>query len=74
MRNAETLDTYSVTDRVDWKIENWGTKYTRDVDYNRPDDHTLNLSFRSAWSPPIYAYQTLVKEWELEVKALFFEK
>lgn len=73
LRNAENLDPFIVNERVDWKVNNWGTIYTCDVDCNRPDDHTLNLSFRSAWSPPIYTYQILVKEWDLKVKALFFE-
>lgn len=71
--NAEISNTVSVNDRVDWKIENWGTTYTSDPIFNRQDDQTLELTFRSASSPPIYAYETLVEEWDLQVKALFFE-
>lgn len=73
LRNAEISNTFTVTDRTDWKIENWGTKYTMNPIFSRKDDRTLELTFRSAWSPPLYVYQTLVEDWGLQVKALFFE-
>jgi hypothetical protein len=41
--------------------------------FSRKDDQTLVLTFRSAWSPPLCVYQTLVEGWGLQVRALFFE-
>lgn len=50
-----------------WSCENWGTKWDiRPHDFSREDDFTINMSFDSAWSPPIEAYENLLEEgWEV---------
>ena len=46
-----------------WSVENWGTKWDIQLyDWNRTDENTISLSFDSAWSPPIAAYDTLTEE------------
>ena len=52
-------------------IEKWGTKW--DVECGTElIDKELQLSFLSAWSPPIGVYNQLVKE-GYQVKAYYFE-
>jgi len=50
-----------------WSCENWGTKWDiQPHDFTREDENTLHMSFDSAWSPPIEAYNTLLEdEWEV---------
>jgi len=43
----------------DWCVQHWGTKWDiYDVNYASLDGDTLELSFMSAWSPPIEALVT----------------
>ena len=43
----------------DWCVQNWGTKWDiYDVTYASLDGDTLELSFMSAWSPPVEALVT----------------
>ncbi len=43
----------------DWCVQHWGTKWDiYDVTYASLDGDTLELSFMSAWSPPIEALVT----------------
>jgi hypothetical protein len=43
----------------DWCVRNWGTKWDiYDVNHASLDGDTLELSFMSAWSPPIEALVT----------------
>lgn len=55
-------------DWYNWNISNWGTKWDiHTIDYSRADDHTIWISFETAWSPPIALYEYLVDEgWEVE--------
>lgn len=52
----------------DWNINNWGTKWEMGIiDWERQDDHTIWISFQSAWSPPIALYEHVYDEgWEVE--------
>lgn len=52
----------------DWNCNNWGTKWDMTIiDFNREDDHTVWVSFETAWSPPIALYEFLTEEgWEVE--------
>jgi hypothetical protein len=52
----------------DWRRANWGTKWDIDaseLDYNEDNENgtaTIIGPFESAWSPPIQAYDTFLKE------------
>lgn len=52
----------------DWNITNWGTKWEISIiDWERQDDHTIWISFESAWAPPIALYEHVYSEgWEVE--------
>ena len=72
MRN---LSIYGYATWYDYCVNEWGTKW--DVggdDYNAPQDIPggLMLSFDSAWSPPITAYEKLM-ELGFEIEAMYYE-
>lgn len=62
-------------DWYSWNIDNWGTKW--DVNVNegyleRIDDNTLQMSFDTAWGPPIGFYNFLFENgWD--VVARYYE-
>ena len=53
----------------DWRVNNWGTKWDIELDnkYVSQDGKMVTVSFDSAWSPPIAAYEKL-KELGFEIK------
>lgn len=55
------LELYGYKNWYDWNVANWGTKWDvgSDDTLGRIDDHTLEASFDSAWSPPCQAYEKL---------------
>lgn len=64
---------YGFTSWYDWNIANWGTKWDLcDVIKTRIDANTIQLSFESAWSPPIEAYDRLLGM-DFEIQAFYHE-
>lgn len=60
----------------DWHkaVKEWGTKWeVHDVFVERENEKTLQLSFWSAWSPPINAYQEGEKNHDVEITAEWVE-
>lgn len=59
--------------QYDWSVSNWGTKWdVSPMDWSRDDDHTISMSFDSAWSPPTVIYDFLDGEgWS--VRAMYHE-
>lgn len=60
----------------DWRIQHWGTKWEIDPDYisDHKDTDYISLGFSSAWSPPIEAYQALLKQEGItSIQANYFE-
>lgn len=55
-------------------VSNWGTKWDVGGDGRDPikDPNVLELSFESAWSPPIEAYRAM-EEQGFEVEAHYYE-
>lgn len=51
----------------DWHIQNWGTKWeARVYDFHR-DDNDINISFETAWCPPIALYEWMTEQgWEVD--------
>jgi hypothetical protein len=44
-----------------WRMKNWGTKWDiAEVGYKWISDHCLELSFDTAWGPPVSAYDAAV--------------
>lgn len=58
----------------DWCIRNWGTKWDVGGDGRNPitDPNELEMSFESAWAPPIEAYQVMC-ELGFEIQAFYYE-
>ena len=56
------------------RVDNWGTKWDIEFDnaFVMDEGKTVSLSFNSAWSPPIAAYEKL-KEMGFEIYALYME-
>ena len=72
-KRAEMKDKYGYASWYDWNIANWGTKWDLcDVTKTRIDANTIQLSFESAWLPPIEAYDRLLEE-DFEILAYYYE-
>jgi len=58
----------------DWRLENWGTKWdVYETHCTRIDANTLNLTFYTAWSPPIPVFDKLV-DMGFEVTARYLDE
>ena len=58
----------------DWRLQNWGTKWdVYETHCTRIDANTLQLTFYTAWSPPIFVYDKLV-EMGFEVSARYLDE
>jgi hypothetical protein len=69
------MEQYGATDWYNWQVQNWGTKWDIGADGQPADDSDnggLILSFDSAWSPPIGAYETL-SELGFQIRAYYYE-
>jgi hypothetical protein len=67
------VEKYGYADWYDWRVANWGTKWDLcDVAVNRVDDETVTLTFDTAWSPPIEAYDKLLCM-GIAVNAFYYE-
>ena len=72
-KRAEMKAKYGYASWYDWNIANWGTKWDLcDVTKTRIDANTIQLSFESAWSPPVEAYARLLEE-DFEILAYYYE-
>lgn len=57
----------------DWNVNHWGTKWDISIiDWDREDEHTIWISFETAWSPPTALYYYL-EENGWEVNAYYHE-
>ena len=70
----ENIKKYGSPDWYDWRVANWGTKWDIELDnkYVSESGKMVTVTFNSAWSPPIAAYEKL-KELGFEIYALYFE-
>lgn len=59
----------------DWRVQNWGTKWeVDDISISQSSDTCINLSFVSAWSPPIDALDKLLEQDGIEqIVAHYYE-
>ena len=63
-----------------WSVNNWGTKWDvggsdEHCDYTEvaPDRAQLELSFDSAWSPPVGVYEKLIEDEDIDCGAYYYE-
>lgn len=57
-----------------WNCQFWGTKWeVNHVHFERVDANTLQLSFETAWSPPLAFYESLSVDTSWYVTATYFE-
>ena len=57
-----------------WRCKNWGTKWDiAEVGYKWVSDNCLELSFDTAWDPPISAYDAAVAVHGFELVAFYNE-
>ena len=59
-----------------WRVENWGTKWDvggEGLEAELINETTVQLSFDSAWNPPLYFYQHLEENHGFTVTASWFE-
>ena len=65
----------------DWRWKKWGTKWDvhcHHVEFEEPDEegggYVIELSFDSAWSPPMAAFEILKEQYpEIDVDHYYFE-
>ena len=58
----------------DWRLQNWGTKWdVYETHCTRIDANTLQLTFYTAWSPPIPVFDKLV-DMGFEVNARYLDE
>jgi len=56
----------------EWSIENWGTKWEVNIEKVKEQENDIEVSFESAWSPPLNFYKTMM-EMGFEIKAAYLE-
>jgi len=59
----------------DYRVNHWGTKWDVGLgqgQINKDGEHTLGVSFLSAWGPPIAAYEKL-SDLGFEIEATYYE-
>ena len=72
-QEAANLAKYGYKNWYDFCVNEWGTKWDLcDVTVDRTDDETVVLSFETAWSPPIEAYENLLAM-GFAIKAFYYE-
>ena len=69
----EDCERKGIPNWYDWCCENWGTKWEAcDLIAYQVDEHTLQLTFDTAWSPPDPIFQALTEK-GFEVEAYYVE-
>jgi hypothetical protein len=73
-QQAANVKQYGYPTWYEWKIANWGTKWdVGDCIATVSDDgYSVTLTFDTAWSPPIGAYEKLT-ELGFTIKAFYYE-
>jgi hypothetical protein len=56
----------------DWSVANWGTKWEVDAEIVGQGEDWITVTFSSAWSPPIEAYNA-AQEDGITVNAMYYE-
>jgi len=72
---ARNIEKYGFSNWYDWQVAHWSTKWDvgSEDDVADIEDDVLTLSFDSAWSPPIGAYETLEDVCGFDVEAYYYE-
>ena len=57
----------------EWNNKNWGTKWEPNLDFIELKDSEVFMVFDTAWSPPIYWYEYITQQYDIEVDATYLE-
>lgn len=69
----QMLDKYGCSSWYDWCIANWGTKWDIcDVSVDQTAEDTVQLTFNTAWSPPLEAFGAM-EEQGWNIYAMYYE-
>jgi hypothetical protein len=72
-QTMHNLSTYGYANWHNWCVNEWGTKWDVGNDGECQDvENGLQLTFDSAWSPPIEAYKRL-EEQGFHIEAMYYE-
>jgi hypothetical protein len=72
-KQKANVEKYGYTTWYEHNVNEWGTKWDVSAEnLEREDANTVSLSFESAWSPPIGAYEKLMAL-GFEVEAFYYE-
>lgn len=81
-KQADNLAQYDAKDWYDWCVDNWSTKWdfgradssgpAAEIKTNEEGDEYVELSFDTAWAPPLGFYAHLTAQ-GFKVKAYYFE-
>lgn len=71
-QEAANIEQYGFRNWYDWQVANWGTKWDVGGADAEITDGVLTLSFDSAWSPPVDAYDRL-QDLGFDVEAFYYE-
>ena len=74
-KEQANIKKYGFKNWYDWCVANWGTKWDVGGDGAEAQDIPggLMLTFDSAWSPPIDAFNTLVEAQGFSIRAMYYE-
>lgn len=80
-KKVRNLQQYGHETWYDWQVANWGTKWDVGKEEYEPEAKikrkkgvaSVELSFNSAWSPPVAFYEYLRTEHGFDIEAYYFE-
>lgn len=65
---------YGYTDWYGWCVDNWGTKWTPDFEFDRYDDTTIGFHGQSAWSPPEELMRYITEIYPVTIEMSYIEE
>lgn len=80
--HKSNVEKYGHTDWYDWRIANWGTKWT-ESDLRVAEEYNVNkfsnlatiaFAFETAWSPPIEAFNKIAADYPKLLFTLYYEE
>lgn len=70
----KNVEKYGFRTWYDWSVASWGTKWDIEAFVEHEfGDNSCVLIFDSAWSPPLEAFKTISREWNLKITAEYYE-
>ena len=73
-KKQENMAKYGYTDWYGWCVDNWGTKWTPDLDFERHDDTSIWFHGQSAWSPPEELMRYISDNYPVRIEMTYLEE